>query len=33
MTTIALPRAIEQPVDEQKGSRLGWAIQDTLTVT
>ncbi len=32
MTTIALPRAIEQPV-EQKGSRLGWAIQDTLTVT
>jgi len=33
MTTIALPRAIEQPVDQQKGSRLGWAIQDTLTVT
>jgi ABC-2 type transport system permease protein/oleandomycin transport system permease protein len=32
MTTIALPRAIEQPV-AQKGSRLGWAVQDTLTVT
>ena len=33
MTTIALPRAIEQPVNEQKGGRLGWAIQDALTVT
>jgi ABC-2 type transport system permease protein/oleandomycin transport system permease protein len=33
MTTIAVPRAIEEPVDQQKGSRLGWAIQDTLTVT
>jgi ABC-2 type transport system permease protein/oleandomycin transport system permease protein len=32
MTTIALPRAIEQPV-AQKGSRLGWAVQDTMTVT
>lgn len=32
MTTIALPRAIEQPV-EQKGTRLGWAVQDALTVT
>jgi ABC-2 type transport system permease protein/oleandomycin transport system permease protein len=32
MTTIALPRAIEQPV-AQKGSRLGWAVQDTVTVT
>jgi ABC-2 type transport system permease protein/oleandomycin transport system permease protein len=32
MTTIALPRAVEQPV-AQKGSRLGWAVQDTLTVT
>ena len=32
MTTIALPRSIEQPV-EQRGNRLGWAIQDTLTVT
>ena len=33
MTTIALPRAIEQQPVEQKGSRIGWAIQDTLTVT
>ena len=33
MTTIALPRAIEQPVEQKGGSRLGWAIQDTLTVT
>ena len=33
MTTIALPRAIEQPVDQQKGSRIGWAVQDALTVT
>ena len=33
MTTIALPRPIEQPVEQKGGSRLGWAIQDTLTVT
>ena len=32
MTTIALPHAMEQPV-AQKGSRIGWAFQDTLTVT
>jgi ABC transporter DrrB family efflux protein len=32
MTTLALPRSIEQPV-ARKGSRFGWAIQDTLTVT
>jgi ABC-2 type transport system permease protein/oleandomycin transport system permease protein len=32
MTTIALPRAAERPV-QQNGSRIGWAIQDTLTVT
>ena len=33
MTTLALPKTIEQPVERKQGSRLGWAIQDTLTVT
>jgi ABC-2 type transport system permease protein/oleandomycin transport system permease protein len=33
MTTIALPRAIERRVEQKGGSRLGWAVQDTLTVT
>jgi ABC-2 type transport system permease protein/oleandomycin transport system permease protein len=33
MTTLALPRTLEAPVEQQKGSRLGWAVQDTLTVT
>jgi ABC-2 type transport system permease protein/oleandomycin transport system permease protein len=32
MTTIALPRTIERST-QPTGSRLGWAIQDILTVT
>ena len=33
MTTIALPRTLEEPLEQQRHSRLSWAIQDTLTVT
>jgi ABC transporter DrrB family efflux protein len=32
MTTIALPRTIERS-DQPTGSRVGWAIQDIITVT
>ena len=33
VTTLALPKTIEHPVERKQGSRLSWTIQDTLTVT
>jgi ABC-2 type transport system permease protein/oleandomycin transport system permease protein len=33
VTTLALPKTIEGPVERNQGSRLGWTIQDALTVT
>jgi ABC-2 type transport system permease protein/oleandomycin transport system permease protein len=32
MTTIALPRTLERPAQES-GSRIGWGIQDIITIT
>jgi ABC-2 type transport system permease protein len=33
VTTLALPKTIEGPVERKQGSRLSWTIQDALTVT